>query len=855
MKVKNRANLQTSIVKGLLGLFFVLSANQITAQKDTIWYGKNWKITNKIEASYYRIPVKEENGLFLVQDFYINGKKQMVGTSSSATKDLWQGKVTWYNQDGTILQQGNYIDNRLEGKFISFLNGKKLVADYNRGRFVSGKQNVNYASDKYYKELAGDTLVEIYHANDLNGRRRERYSVMNNNYYRNVKSAYYNENGELITELVYSEGAPMDGGEVYFYSGTNNIRSINYYKNRDFLGTTFYDSNGQVREKFYEGPDYKTVYFSESGKPLDSFSYQLKDGRLSPYNGKKYYYGTDKENNNSITINSIYNYLKGNLKWTKSFNEGSIFSYTQYDDSNRIDKVLFYNTDGTLKDSLLYKNYTPFKGTEYTLKKGIRKYSDGKIIEETLNYSIVSQVFKYRKGNIEKYYDKKGVKIAELKLKDEKYYKPEEGTQLNIDYLDRITTELVYKNEKRIKEAYISYSGKDTLGNKEETYYDEDGYDYLKKIKYYPSGKKKSEIDFKRYKEKYGKFYDEDGTLLGTYDYDKKDGKYYEFFYSSNEIKKMEKWNQGKLVRLLRYEEKYVRGNNEKEIFLVEDIDVSNKAVIYSMEGKLLSELIYKDGEPYEGTFYDYKSRTRSTFKDGKLDGKFEKFDYGVKVIESGFYENGLKEGKFTYYDYTGLLTHFINYTNGLKEGEATYFNKEGKKTTTMFFKEDLPFNGKQVIRDYRGVTTEEYKEGKLINKLVEKKTGDFFTTYLDSNEENIVVYYPASKAKKYEFTVKQGVLDGEVTRFALDGKKMHTGVFEKGRFVDGEIWILPRYDYDKDLEKMICKKNTTLYEVTFISKKGEVAFKATERPQAGIKSYLDKLNLGLDYINYQDLY
>ncbi|MFD2585361.1 toxin-antitoxin system YwqK family antitoxin [Croceitalea marina] len=854
----NTSRLTRIISKQIIGqlrILLILVSMQVTAQNDTIWYADNWKVTEKQDAKFYRIPVEEKNGLFLMQDFYISGNKQMVGTSKRPNVDVWQGKVTWYNEDGTIYQQGNYIDNKLEGEFITFLGDKKLKAIYKNGRFLSGKQNVDFSSGKYYKELKKDTLIEITYSNGLKGRRTERFSVKDATYYSAVYAKHFDKNGDLITEVSYDNGSPVEGGEVYFYSGTDSINTISYYKNSKFLGTTFYDRKGQVREKFYLEPEYKSVYFSKNGKKLDSIIYEVKDGRLSPYNGKKYYYKSNKENNEIIEITSIYNYTNGSLGWTKVFEENKLFSYTLYNDKNATDKIIYYDKKGAPKDSLLYKNYVPFNGTEYTKGYGIRKYEDGKVVEETIKYRNIDKVFKYRKGLLETFYDKEGNQIAVMRLKKDNYYALEEGTQLTIDYLDRITSEITYKNDKKVKEAYISYARESDLGYREETFFDTDGYSYIKKIKYYANGQKQSEIDYNRYTEKFGKYYDKDGSLLGSYDYESKDGKLYEFFYHSDQVQKMAEWNDGKLVRLLRYEDEYIRGSQDKRYLLLEDIDVTKEALIYARDGSLLSKLTYKNGEPFEGTFYDYQTRTRVTYQNGKRNGKYEKFDYGTHVIESGNYTAGLKEGKFTFYNFSGILTHFINYSKDKREGEATYFNADGTVASTMNFENDLPYDGKQIIRDYGGAITEVYAKGKLVSKLQENKTGDIYTVYSGDDEEHVTVYYPSTQVKKYDFTTKRSVLNGEVTRFDANGKAMHTANFVDGKFKSGEIWVLPNSYDQKDLEKIVCKKTDALYEVGFISKSGDEVFKAKEIAQVGIQSHIEKLNLGLTYINYQNLY
>ncbi|MEM7485350.1 MAG: hypothetical protein AAF348_09090 [Bacteroidota bacterium] len=841
----------------LILLFVVFSSNfSLVAQNDTIWYDTSWKVTEKSNAAFFRPPVVEKEGLFLIKDFYVDGQIQMEGVSKFKDKDYWHGEVTWYNSDGSLLQTGNYVENRLEGKFITSLQGEKLTANYENGKFVSGKQNIKSYGTQYYKEIDKDTVIDITHKNGLNGIRGETYTLTDEDNYGRVKSRYYNKSGKLVAQMSYDRGSPINGSEAYFRKGLDGIYQISYYKNKTYLGANSYDISGQIREELISEPDYRTVYYDETGKELGGVSYRLKENRLVPVNGKKYAFDYKKQREGKEFVpSSISNYKNERLSWVRNFKNGKLFSYTTYSDKNYREKIRYYDTNGAVMDSLVFRDYQPYEGTELLLNGAIKRYKNGKLVQETVYYPESNIIFKKRDGYTEQFFDKSSTVIGEMTLDDEKYYAPVDGEQFTVDREGRITSSQTYKDSKLARDYYISYNYDTGLAYKEEKIYDTDGYSYKKKISYYSNGQIRSDIDFEKYKEVFGTFYDKEGSLIGNFDYEENEGTLYEFFYGADEVKKKETWKNGKNIRLLRYEDVYVSRGQEKDYVLVEDINISDEAKIYNREGELLSSLKFREGKPFEGTFFDYKERTKYTYKDGLKNGLYEKYDYGERVLESGQYNMDLREGKFTYYDNYGKVSSYIHYAKDKREGEAAYFDAKGSTIAKMVYKNDEPYQGKQVVSTYNDKKIEVYEQGKLISSLVEKKTGDFYTVHKEDGLQNVIVYYPSSKNKKYEFVLRNNSLDGTVDRYDTKGAKMHSATFSNGSFIKGEIWMAPIYDYNKNLEKIRCVKTKDSMEVEVESKTNGIVFKALEKTQLGLESQINKLNLGLNYINYKDLY
>ncbi|MEL7269174.1 MAG: hypothetical protein AAGL34_06350 [Bacteroidota bacterium] len=851
MKTKIKGSLYFFL--SFLSLLFVIE--RVTAQNDTIFYDDQWKKSEKQLAAYFRVATQEAEGRYLVKDYFITGELQMEGVSRYPDRDYWEGKVTWYNKDGSLLQIGNFAQGRLNGDFESYIDGKKLMAVYKNGRLLSGKTNSLYRNYRFYSEIRNDTLFEISHLGSLEGPRNERYLVMDDfGTYQTMRSVSYDSKNKVIAEAEYRNGGIYNGSEMSFYDFDKSGKTISHYENGKYLNASYYDKSGILRIAFKSKPKYRNIFYDASGKVLDSVTYYWRNGYLAPFEGRNYVQAPGFYASKQVTFNRIQAYKGGEMEWEKEFRDDRLFSYVQYGLKGKRERILYYDASGKVNDSLVYKNYNPWVGTEYGADL-MRKYQEGKVVKEIQYYKDSKNIFKDRTGPLEIFYDEKGKELGRMTLEADNYYTPLDGKQFYKDGQGRLNTIYEYKNGAKTKETFINYAYESQKPYKEETFYDASGYNYVKKVKYFSNGKKQSDIDYQRYKEIKGSFYDFEGNLVSTYDYTTKDGEFFEYFYASDSLSRREKWSDGTLERLLRYEEKYLTGN-EKAVILVEDIDVNNMAKIYTRDGVLLSELQYKDKKPFEGTFYDYKTREKVTYSKGVLEGKYQKFRYDQFPEEEGMFANGEKNGKFTFYDSSANVTHFINYVDGKKEGEATYYGKNGEPVSTMIFKDDNPYEGKQIIKKYKSRTEEVYTKGQLVSTMEYLPTGNVFREFNATTNDQVKIYHPDSEELKYDFELKKDALDGVVKRFDTEGKEIHSASFADGKFQSGTLWIRPIYDYDKVQEKIICTKSEEAVEMAVISLEGKTIFKAMELVNdKSYQSYLQKLNLNLDYVNYLDLY
>ncbi len=121
----------------LLILFVGFLTSSISAQ-ETIWLDANWKQTTKDKASYYRpVPQTKCNGFWIV-DYYVNGKKQMEGFSTSKVYDneVFEGLIKYYFNTGVLSHELNYSGGKLEGNRKEYHESGELreVVKYNDGK-------------------------------------------------------------------------------------------------------------------------------------------------------------------------------------------------------------------------------------------------------------------------------------------------------------------------------------------------------------------------------------------------------------------------------------------------------------------------------------------------------------------------------------------------------------------------------------------------------------------------------------------------------------------------------------------------------------------------------------------------
>jgi len=231
-------------------------------------------------------------------------------------------------------------------------------------------------------------------------------------------------------------------------------------------------------------------------------------------------------------------------------------------------------------------------------------------------------------------------------------------------------------------------------------------------------------------------------------------------------------------------------------------------AKAYAIDGKLLVENYFKDGEPYEGTFIKGDVNvTEYTLAKGKKEGReMTKTEDGAIPIAEGNYKNGwpwegtfyvdsdklfiysYKEGKLhgtqkVYSNYA--LTDLINtyeVVDGLKNGDYKVY-KDGELLYTCSYKNDFPIDG-VLIEGNNRLT---YKNGHCIKK----------EEFSDDNFNHIVVLRNYVNDELHDISYFNFIIEDQkqdVYTGTYKNEKPFAGFFKTETIID-DIRIIAYYE------------------------------------------------------------
>lgn len=124
---------------------------------DTIFYNKNWNVTQiKDSIAFYRV-ITKINGKFNVKDYYSNKILQMTGTYASVEKGIREGYFKYYDEFGKISSEGSFKKNLKIGVWKSYKKNKlwtktNYVNDTIHGDFVVYYPNGTIKRNEVYKK-------------------------------------------------------------------------------------------------------------------------------------------------------------------------------------------------------------------------------------------------------------------------------------------------------------------------------------------------------------------------------------------------------------------------------------------------------------------------------------------------------------------------------------------------------------------------------------------------------------------------------------------------------------------------------------------------------------------------------
>ncbi|MDO6808735.1 hypothetical protein Q4603_08940 [Zobellia galactanivorans] len=297
---------------------------------------------------------------------------------------------------------------------------------------------------------------------------------------------------------------------------------------------------------------------------------------------------------------------------------------------------------------------------------------------------------------------------------------------------------------------------------------------------YYENGAVKSDAEVLDGEWQSSKSYDKEGKLLTTLHY--KDGR-------ANEgiSKCFIQYKEGRIIAEQLYYENtkilaYERICPDKGCY------DENTEIFYDKSGRVIQKNNCMDEKVLDGAAISFFKGNRCGYvkgiksitkiEHGGFNGPYTRYDNNGDVIYSGIYkDNEPYEGTFETEDEDNL-TYITTYTKGTKNGKETVWNK-GKKIAEGFYKEGLKQDGTFVEkRQFTGWS----KIPIIVNLKDGKEEGQ--QKFYNVARDMTIGYYHA----------KAGIKEGAYAAFYYDGEVLAEATYKDGKPFEGIVLINDEY-------------------------------------------------------------
>lgn len=582
----------------------------------------------------------------------------------------------------------------------------------------------------------------------------------------------YDEKGRL-EELVNYKNGQIEGDYIW-YDTTGAVVSQCYYKQgQPFRGAVFnQDQHLGIKTTFKDGMVVaKEIYHLSKPNSLRIITSLVATEGDSVYQTKTYNYqghfvGTGTYDSAIKEHEGVFPYLepKSLSLNVKYFTDGKLDSainhYSNGKPKERIKlrsygKVaMFYKQDGSLLDSITFKNDQPFDGsivefngdTPYSLQTYKNGVLHGAFFDTYYLHGVKRKGF-YVNGKLDgdvTYYDKNDSIIGsgtyqndswqdgqfisradkyvymiykEGQLVERRKYYPnwkdlawrEFVDSLHITYnrKGKEIARLVYKDNTKYEGKQYSFSPTHHIAQVKEyregqlvknEWFDEEK--QLERSISYSTPRNYTEINYYPGGEKQSEItVENNGKRKITTVYFDEDGNEIGTLVEEGYDKNGDEYffQHGAIYKMERfrndsliYKKRYAP--NER---LMYEVDFFGEANYYSPWGNLLASGTYRDGKPYDGTIYEYQNRDIKTIyhmKEGLLHGKKEDYEWSSALGRR-------------------IVVKEEYFENGLQEGTLKEFDANGSLIKAIPYKNNKE-NGEAVFYGPKGKVTGIYKEG-----------------------------------------------------------------------------------------------------------------------------------------------
>jgi antitoxin component YwqK of YwqJK toxin-antitoxin module len=739
--------------------------------------------------------------------------------SYSLIDDKKQGKLITYSASGKAMSIVNYYHDLKHGEeVIFFSNGKKKSSTEYAANYPFGKFRVWHESGILIQKGTYDTLIK-----EFPNRPAETNQVLSGKY-----ESYF-QSGVKEKECFYIKGKLHGKSKQWYANGFPKYEAT--YKNGLVFG--------------------KEISWYENGKKRkegEIYHYEGARGKYIPpsFNGKQLHY----YKNGKLHLVQTYQNFIPHGKWIEYSSEGKVLVEKNYLNGQIIGDIINYYENGVIREKIPYKLFQE-NGRDTSLMHGIHLtyYSNGKIQSSTTYargkpYGLLTIFFE--NGNMERELFVFGAldKYALLRefnnegqIRREGTYEVNENDSMrfkklivtsyhengNLHYRanhskGRATgaIESYYENGNLLSEAYIFKPAND-----EYLYVDNLGVAW--QAIYYPNGALRYELFTLQYA-KHGQFIEwfPDGKLKRFIDLNGLDIQ----------------WLQD--GSLMNYQVYNNHNNLSRDTVLSESWLNQLYAELNASPRRKMGLL--KQGNGIQNSYYGLnKKRMETHVKDGKFDQYFLVYNYTgdtlvylelqngilhgrylVKNVNgtlhtSGFYDAGNEIGEwkihgvrglpqkyfaydphaqserhylyeFSFYE-TGAPERRTFYNNGRRHGWVISFHPNGLLSDSVFYQNDT-LNGKYVSYTDEGklYSLKYYEKGKrqgLSQDWFYKKDGKGLMReefYVTDKRHGLAKYYHKNGTLQLQAFFKNGIEDSTWIYYDSTGEVSQTVIYENGK-------------------------------------------------------------------------
>ena len=322
-------------------------------------------------------------------------------------------------------------------------------------------------------------------------------------------------------------------------------------------------------------------------------------------------------------------------------------------------------------------------------------------------------------------------------------------------------------------------------------------------------------------KQGHWKVFWENGNLQldGYYLNDKKDG-YFKYYNEEGNFLRIEKWENDILIedapetkRLERKVDYHPNGKIKTVAYFFKGIPDGIRRE-YSIDGQVVKSYMFRNGilvgegivdddGKKQGDWKEFyetgELRAAGKYIDSRPVGKWKYYFENGKIEITGEYtRKGQKDGEWVWYHPNGNILCIENYVIGLLEGESFTLTIDGDTLERgvylegledgkwIYFNDSVLVEGSYNLGKKSGVWKTYYPNGKLKR----------FESYHDDELDGKCVYYWENSVKKAEYTYINGLINGNVYQYDIEGNVLFTTTYRMGIEIRYEgVKVTPEID------------------------------------------------------------